>query len=518
MATIIGFDFGNINSFLSFIQDMDPDTRMGGVCRDLLRSDRTGGIPSTFFYSDQRGIQLGYEADAAVPASSRVRLLKRHLNQEFTLPRRAGKPETRTFSYDEAIRMVAEYCIRRANRILQDNYHETTNLVALAYPAMYTSAQRKHLVHLVESATLEDGTHVEVCGTIAEPAASALDYLAENSQMEEKTVLTYDLGGGTFDVSLVTVYPAGRRRADGNVYYYDIHASDGCAVGGADFDQVMFRQLEAKMSGPVQGNQREVLLRTAESTKINLSDNETAWPDITDPDTGDYYDIEITRKEFEAASRHLLEQTIACTRQMLRDHPGQKPENIVLTGGASQMPMVKQALEEAFPEYRGKVIFHRPSKAISYGAARYGTEEPDDDPQASVGPAVQRTQREIGIRYFRGPDDVKGHLGTIIPAGTEIPFQMPKPEWVHPVKDGQTEILYRVYEARVDHPDRYEVERDYTKIMELTLHFDQPEPMTKQTCVRLDIDQVGLLQEEAWDPDAPDKPRVRTTEQLCNLS
>lgn len=517
MATIIGFDFGNINSFLSFIQDMAPDTRMGGVCRDLLRSDRQGGIPSTFFYSDKRGIQLGYEADVAVPASSRVRLLKRHLDQEFTLPRRAGSPETRTFAYDEAIRMVAEYCIRRANRILQENYMETTNLVSLSYPAMYNSAQRKRLVQLVESATLEDGTPVKVCGTIAEPAASALDYLAESSQMEEKTVLTYDLGGGTFDVSLVTVYPAGRRRADGNVYYYDIHASDGCAVGGADFDQVMFRQLEAKMGGPVQGNQREVLLRTAESTKINLSDNETAWPDITDPDTGDYYDIEVTRKEFEAASCHLLEQTIACTRQMLRDHPGQKPENIVLTGGASQMPMVKQALEEAFPEYRGKVIFHRPSKAISYGAARYGTEELDDDPRTTADPAVQRTRREIGIRYFHGKEDKKGFLGTIIPAGTILPYQ-PKEFGLAYTCSEQNSSWFRVYEAKGNNPDRNEVERDYTLITHETLHYGKKVPQGTPSEVRLTIDHRGVLKLEARDPAQPNLPSVEVEEQLCNLS
>ena len=520
MAVIIGFDFGNVNSYPSFIQDMDPNTRMGGVCRDLLSAQQTGGIPSTFFYSDQRGILLGYEAErqAAVPVCNRIRLLKRNLGKSFTVLRRAGGTEKRTFSYDDAIRQVAEYCIRRANRILQENFHESTNLVSLAYPAGFNGAQRKYLVQLVERATLEDGTPVKVCGTIAEPAAAALDYLAEYSQREERTILAYDLGGGTLDVSLVTVYPDGRRRADGSVYYYDIHASNGCNVGGADFDRVVLQQMEAKMGSTPKGNQRDMLLRTAESTKIELTDAEVAVPMIHDPATGDYFDMEITRREFEAASRALLDETIACTRQMLKDHPNRKPDLIILTGGASQMPMVKRALEEAFPEYGNKVIFHRPSKAISYGAARYGTEERWEDPQLTKPPVAQHIDREIGIRYFRDEKDEKGHVGSRIQAGTEIPFRMSRPTTVYPTNDGQSKIRFRVYEAKGSAPDVDEVERDYAEIMEVTLHFDSPQPKTKQTLVRLDIDPRGTIQIEAWDPDRPDKPRVKATEQLRNLS
>ena len=87
---------------------------------------------------------------------------------------------------------------------------------------------------------------------------------------------------------------------------------------------------------------------------------------------GEYVDLPVTREEFESASRGLLLQTIEETKKILQAHPNQQPEIILLTGGASQMPMVKNELVQSFPEYKGKIIYFRPSRAIAYGAARFG--------------------------------------------------------------------------------------------------------------------------------------------------
>ena len=139
----------------------------------------------------------------ATPLENRLRYLKRHLGETVTI-------EDRKIAYDDAITAVVQHCIRSANRQLHVGWQLSTNLVSLSYPATYLGSQREHLIRLVERATLEDGTHLKVIGTIAEPAAAALDYLAEHAKTDRETVvLTYDLGGGTFDLALVAAYPNG---------------------------------------------------------------------------------------------------------------------------------------------------------------------------------------------------------------------------------------------------------------------------------------------------------------------
>ena len=230
---IIGIDFGNYNTFPCFISDFDPGTRMGGTVHDLLPSGLQDGIPSVFYYSKKVGVLCGEEAvrTRARPVSNRIRNLKRHLGDSITL-------DDRTISYGEAITSVIQHCVRRANEQLHAGWQMTTNQISLSYPASYTSAQLQRLIELAEQATLADGTPVKVVGTIREPAAAALDYLAEHAQTkEETTVLTYDLGGGTFDLALVAAYPGGRENREGGIYYYDTIAHGGLSnVGGTEFD------------------------------------------------------------------------------------------------------------------------------------------------------------------------------------------------------------------------------------------------------------------------------------------
>lgn len=84
---IIGFDFGNYNTFPCFISDFDPGTRMGGIVHDLLPGGLQDGIPSVFYYSEKVGVLCGEEAvrTRARPQSNRIRNLKRHLGDSITL-------------------------------------------------------------------------------------------------------------------------------------------------------------------------------------------------------------------------------------------------------------------------------------------------------------------------------------------------------------------------------------------------------------------------------------------------
>lgn len=513
MKPIIGLDFGNFNSFACFISDFDIGTRMGGTVHDLLPARLQEGIPSVYFYSKRVGeTLLGENAvrPRAVPLQNRLRYLKRHLGETTRL-------DGMTISYDQAITDVIQHCIRSANKQLHDGWQMTTNMVSLSYPATYTFAQRQRLIELVEKATLEDGTKVKVYGTIAEPAAAALDYLAEFAKSnKDTTVLTYDLGGGTFDLGLVSVYPQGRKNRDGYTYYYDIINTRGISkLGGAEFDDVMFRLLSGKVRVPLNPNTTATLKNLAETTKVELSTSTKEIPQLYAGD--DYIDMPITRREFEEASRDLLMRTIEETKKILQDHPNQQPEIILLTGGASQMPMVQRKMEKALPQFKNKIIYFRPSRAIAYGAARFGTAEGNPDvtlPGAKGSIVQQRIMYDIGIRYFDENEDL--FIFKFLNAGTQIPC-VSDTEASTQHEEGRYSGFH-VFEAIVHNPDNKEIDRDYTEIMSVSVDHGRVVPKGYPNEARMKIDEKGLLTIEARDASSPDLPFTKATVELKNLS
>ena len=493
--SVIGVDLGNKRSFFSIVRGNDEKTKLGGECHDLLpaRQAAGGGIPSTYFYSARRGelIAMDAESSRARPLANRLSLLKRHLNETTRL-------EDKEISINEVLKKVFEYGFRAALHELDAQYHESTNQVSLAYPVTYNAAQRKLLKELVESIDI-DGQRLKVVGTIVEPAAAGLDYLAENGgTSSEKTVLVYDLGGGTFDVAIVTVYPMGRKRANGDIYYYDILQKNGIAsLGGAEFDSRMQEIIIRKIGEKPTGHLLDILPNIVENAKIELSTSEETEPLILDPNGG-YYDINVTRAEFEKATEDLVIQTVDQVRDMLGSNPN--VDVILLTGGASQMPMIRQALVRAFPAYKDRIVAHRPSRAISYGAARYGVNE--DYVQ-------QRTIWDVGIGYVDSTrPDYRSYVDILIPAGTPIPCKkLNRAVTVRPTRFAAT----NVYEAKVVNPERYEVGRDFHKITSAILEFDKEVPKGTEIHDVLSIDEHNILRVISYDPTRQEETLVEAT-------
>ncbi len=509
---IIGLDFGNYNSFPCFISNFDLGTRMGGTVRDLLPSELPDGIPSVYFYSQKAGELFGENAvrTKASPRENRQRYLKRRLDQTVTL-------DGKCISYDEAITGLIQHILRSANAKLRAGWQITTNLVSLAYPASYTPAKRQRLIELVEKATLEDGRHIKVFGTIAEPAAAALDYLAEFAKSDrDTTVLTFDLGGGTFDLGLVSAYPKGRKNDSGQTYYYDIINTRGIDhLGGAEFDEIMYECLASKLETTLNKRDKERLKEEAEKIKKELSTDTDAVLEFEC--NGEYEELSVTRAEFENACRPLLMKTIEKTRELLKDHPNQMPELILLTGGACQMPMVKEAIEREFPNYKGKIETYRPSKAIAYGAARFGaTEHHAESKKEPASIVQQRVMYDIGVRFYDNEADDIGHITRYITAGTVFPCSS---EYrASGTVDVQAASTFEVYEAVKQHPDKDNVFEDYQQIMDVTIYYDNKVPVGTPSETRLVIDKRGLLTIEAKDLSKDSKPVVRNHVELKNLN
>lgn len=508
MQPIIGLDFGNFNTYACFISDFDEGRRVRGQIYDLNPPGFKEGIPSVYFYSRKVGeVLVGENAirARAFPHQNRLRYLKRHLDETIVL-------DDRTISYNEAITEVVQHCIRSANEQLQKRWHATTNLVSLSYPASYTPAQLQRLIDLVQNATLANGMKVKVCGTIAEPAAAALDYLAEFAETDkDTTVLTYDLGGGTFDLGLVSVYPKGRKRNSGEVYYYDIINARGIAnLGGIEFDEIIYKLLLKKVKTPLGTNTAGELRNKAETVKVALS---TDTADVVILPIGEECEeLPITRNEFENASKDLLARTIAATKEILDEHRNQTPEMILLSGGASQMPMVQRELERNFPQFKGKIISHRPSEAIAYGAARFGTVERKEDEEISLdepmrGAIISRTLRDIGIGFTTKSDSAGADLDYVsiyIPRGTEIPFSG-EFQRSHTRYENQLTSSFLVYEANKTNPDQEKLEEDWTEIMRVYLKREGLVPKGTESETRLIIDKNGRIKIDAREAEHPER-------------
>ena len=369
----------------------------------------------------------------------------------------------------------------------------------------------------MEKATLANGTKIKVFGTISEPAAAALDYLSdENTPKKDMNVLTYDLGGGTFDVALVSAYPKGRKDNQGNIYYNDIIDADGIKdIGGYEFDGVVYDIIKEQIPVPIKGRRiyklkeksREIKERL---TKVGPNDEINSIFEVGD----DEYRFTVSRKEFERKSYHLLKQTIDKTIQFLNRHKDQKPDLILLAGGASQMPMVKEALEKALPEYRGKVKSFRPSMAISFGAARFGTIEKNDDPAKHT--IVKRLNYDLGLKYFKSTEDKLGFITVLAKAGDQLPLSASSIGLT--LREKQTSSRKQIYEANKANADRYKVSEDWTYVVDCKVLFGREMPVDSRSEAIITIDRNGLLKIQARDLTKPDAPYFKNEIVLKNLS
>lgn len=513
---VIGIDFGNFNTFPCFISDIDHSQgRLGGLVHDLLPAGCPEGIPSVYFYSFELA-EKNYEmpwcgekgvTNAAIPENNRIRYLKSNIGKTFKVFDK-NTVNSKEISYDDAIVQVLQHCVRAANRKMSEAFMKTTNLISIAYPASFDTARRMKLIELAEKATLEDGTHVKVFGTIAEPAAAALNYLAEkveNANLKnEYTVCAYDLGGGTFDISITTVYPNGRTNANGKVYYYENKCTNGIAdLGGKNFTSEMINLITNKVAEEgmvISKRSMRQIVEKAESAKKELSLIEETIVSLISTDDDDIT-VKISREEYEMAVLKLVNKTIKAVRDSIDEaaNSGVVPNVIVLTGGACQMPIIEREMRRAFPNF--EIVRHKPDKAIAYGAARYGTAENDTIPN----PYKNQTEREIGIRFVHSVDDEKGYISNVVTAKTILPYEG---EWYksYTIEDNQRYSSFVVFEAKNEQCNRNEIERDYISIGEIELDrgygFSGAQGYVSET--KINIDSLGVVTVSARDSKNPE--------------
>ena len=349
MSKIIGIDLGTTNSCVAVLE--------GGEPKIVPNPEGNRTTPSVVSFKNGER-QVGEVAKRqAVTNPNTVMSVKRHMGTSYKV-----EVEGKEYSPQEISAIILQNLKATAEAYLGE---EVTKAV-VTVPAYFNDAERQ--------ATKDAGkiAGLEVERIINEPTAAALAYGLDKTD-EDQTVLVYDLGGGTFDVSILEL-------GDG-VFEVKSTAGDN-RLGGDDFDQVIIDYLVSefrKENGIDLSKDKMAVQRlkdAAEKAKKDLSgvtSTQISLPFITAGEAGPLHlEVTLTRAKFEELSSDLVERTMGPTRQALSDAGLSTSEidRVILVGGSTRIPAVQEAIKKATGKEPHKGV--NPDEVVAMGAAIQG--------------------------------------------------------------------------------------------------------------------------------------------------
>ncbi len=466
-APIIGIDLGTTNSCVATLE--------GGQAVVIPNSEGSRTTPSVvaFTKDGERLVGITAKRQAVTNPHRTILSVKREMGSDWT-----KKIDKEKYTPQE----ISAFILQKLKADAEDYLGQEVKQAVITCPAYFTDAQRK--------ATRDAGriAGLEVLRIINEPTAAALAYGVDKE--EDQTILVFDLGGGTFDISILDIY-----LVDGQPQIEVKATSGDNRLGGDDFDEVVIEWIVAEfkkstgidLSGDVQAMSR--LREAAEKAKIELSatgSTQINLPFITMRDgQPEHLDMNLSRSKFEELIGPLIERTIGPTRQAMKD-AGLKKGNVdkvLLVGGSTRVPAVQIAIEKEVGKDPFKGI--NPDEAVAVGAALQAGIIVGDEGVTDV-LLLDVTPLTLGI------ETLGGVTTTMIDRNTTIPSR--RSEIFSTAGDNQPAVEVHVLQGERDFAN------DNTTLGRFHLLGIPPAPRgIPQIEVTFDIDANGIVNVSAKD-------------------
>ena len=427
----LGIDFGT-----SFSQG--ATTSMGEPV--LLLPNGFYGIPSSFYYDSEVGILIGSEADdegQGLNAINLKREIKMELYNNFTA-------DGRTFTAEEIVRNIYKYIIKMSIRIAQQKYipgADEIEGVVISVPASFTM-QETDLIKRACMSAVEGEENIPVLGVLKEPVAAALSYFKTPGE-QNNNVLVYDLGGGTCDVALL-------QSDQGSIEHYTVADSDMVRIGGCRWDDELINYIANVLSEQKGENVRlnpaymEKIRSAAVEAKHSLSEVEVK--NVRIEMDGMVYKVSVTRADFEAMTKYLLDETINLLVDVYKRNINScNITDVICVGGSSLMPQVYEAISKALP--RCNISIFSPETAVANGAAIYA--DIIKDRVDTLLPITDIAAFSYGVRVYAdySQNDMYEIISNVIIKGNTLP--MSGQSTFHTVNGGG-DVIIRIYENSVE--------------------------------------------------------------------